>query len=424
MPVSQLKAIDCDVHPTVPGWAALTPYLDPFWRDSVEERGIGTLESISYPPGAPHHRARGLPRRGHVWRRQALADLAPVFDRWGADIAILNCLYGIQLVFNEDMAAAFARALNDWIAKEWLDRDPRLRASIVVPLQNVEHAVDEIERRAPDRRFVQVLVLAMGEVPLGRRALWPVYAAAERHRPADRHPRRLRLPQSGDRARLAELLHRGLCGAVAGVPEPGREPGQRGRVREVSRAQGGADRIRASPGCRRSCGGSRNSGAASAPRCRGSTARRPRSCATTSGSPSSRSTGRTRPTRSSASIEHLRSDDILLYSSDFPHWQFDGDARDAARNSGRPAAQDPGRQPACDVQSAQRTVRTTPMNVELRQPLARSAREAGGDRLRHPSDRDACGPAAVPVESLVGLPCRPTASAGATASPGATLIRR
>jgi predicted TIM-barrel fold metal-dependent hydrolase len=29
---------------------------------------------------------------------------------------------------------------------------------------------------------VQILLLAMGEVPLGRRALWPIYAAAERHR--------------------------------------------------------------------------------------------------------------------------------------------------------------------------------------------------------------------------------------------------
>src|SRR5215468_5400297 len=80
------------------------------------------------------------------------------------------------------MARAFARAINDWIAKEWLDRDPRLRASIVVPLQNVEFTVDEIERCAVDPRFVQVLVLAMGEVPLGRRHFWPVYAAAERHR--------------------------------------------------------------------------------------------------------------------------------------------------------------------------------------------------------------------------------------------------
>jgi len=25
-------------------------------------------------------------------------------------------------------------------------------------------------------------------------------------------------------------------------------------------------------------------------------------------------------------VEHLRSDDILLYASDFPHWQFEGDA--------------------------------------------------------------------------------------------------
>jgi predicted TIM-barrel fold metal-dependent hydrolase len=24
-------------------------------------------------------------------------------------------------------------------------------------------------------------------------------------------------------------------------------------------------------------------------------------------------------------IEHLRSDAVLLYASDFPHWQFDGD---------------------------------------------------------------------------------------------------
>jgi uncharacterized protein len=51
----------------------------------------------------------------------------------------------------------------------------------VIPTQNVEYSVDEIERCAKDRRFVQILVLAMQEVPLGRRQFWPIYAAAERH---------------------------------------------------------------------------------------------------------------------------------------------------------------------------------------------------------------------------------------------------
>jgi uncharacterized protein len=67
------------------------------------------------------------------------------------------------------------------MAKEWLDRDPRLRASIVVPMQNAEMAVDEINRCAPDRRFVQVMLLVGSETTLGRRQNWPIYAAAERH---------------------------------------------------------------------------------------------------------------------------------------------------------------------------------------------------------------------------------------------------
>ena len=40
------------------------------------------------------------------------------------------------------------------------------------------------------------------------------------------------------------------------------------------------------------------------------------------------------PDQVERAIDHLRSDDILLYASDFPHWQFDGDEVDAGRNSG------------------------------------------------------------------------------------------
>lgn len=173
--------VDCDIHPAVPGVEALLPYLDEHWREQVLLRGIDELASISYPHNAPiTARPDWRPPQG-----RAGTDLnrlrTEALDPFNTQIAIANCLYGVQLLFSEDMAAAFARAVNDWMAREWLDREPRLRASIVVPTQNVELAVDEIERCAADRRFVQVLLLVMGDAPLGKRQFWPIYAAAERH---------------------------------------------------------------------------------------------------------------------------------------------------------------------------------------------------------------------------------------------------
>jgi predicted TIM-barrel fold metal-dependent hydrolase len=102
--------------------------------------------------------------------------LNPYQSRYG----ILNCLYGAQVFHSEDMAAAFCRATNDWICDEWLSRDSRLRASIVIPAHNTELAIAEIERRADDFRFVQIMMLVSGETTLGRRQLWPIYRLAER----------------------------------------------------------------------------------------------------------------------------------------------------------------------------------------------------------------------------------------------------
>jgi hypothetical protein len=169
-------AVDCDLHPDLPTIAALLPYLDGHWADAMVERGIESLETATYPPGAP---ISARPDRRGATGVEALA--RTTLDAWGLAAGILNPLVGVHLVFNADMAAALARAANEWIAQEWLDRDPRLRASIIVPLQSVPDAVEEIERRAGDPRFVQVLVPAMWEVPYGRRSLWPVWEAAARH---------------------------------------------------------------------------------------------------------------------------------------------------------------------------------------------------------------------------------------------------
>lgn len=175
--------IDCDIHPAVPDTKALLPFFDEYWRENILQRGIErlSLNLTSYPPNAPlsarpDWRAQGKKPGSdfEMLKSQAL-------DAFGMRYAICNVLHAAQVFHSEDMSAAFCKAVNEWLAREWLDRDARLRASILVPTENPQLAVEEIERRAGDKRFVQVLMWAMNEQPLGRRVYWPIYEAAQKH---------------------------------------------------------------------------------------------------------------------------------------------------------------------------------------------------------------------------------------------------
>ena len=90
MNAAPVKPIDCDVHPTVPGIDTLLPYLDAFWRDSVVDRGIEGLDSVSYPPNAPISARPDFRNDKYRAATDVAALQAHVFDRWGADFAICN----------------------------------------------------------------------------------------------------------------------------------------------------------------------------------------------------------------------------------------------------------------------------------------------------------------------------------------------
>jgi predicted TIM-barrel fold metal-dependent hydrolase len=178
-----MQAIDCDIHPALPSTRALLPHLDDYWREHLIRRGIeaNNLELSSYPSSAPlNGRPDWRPASGPPGADFDLVR-SHVLDTFQSRFAICNVLNGAQIMHSEDLSAAVCRGINNWIAAEWLDRDPRLRASIVVPVRSPELAAEEIERCAADKRFVQVLMLAMTEMPLGRRPNWPIYRAAERH---------------------------------------------------------------------------------------------------------------------------------------------------------------------------------------------------------------------------------------------------
>ena len=169
--------VDCDVHPAVPHLSALFPFLPQRWVDYCVESGVEGFEPASYPPGMPlsarpEARCEGAPPGSDP-------DVVRAHVLDGAAHAVLNCLYAVQALHNPEWSAAMASAVNDWQAATWLPADTRFRASIVVSPHDPRGAADEIARVAADPRFVQVLLLASSQTPLGQRAHWPVYAAAE-----------------------------------------------------------------------------------------------------------------------------------------------------------------------------------------------------------------------------------------------------
>jgi predicted TIM-barrel fold metal-dependent hydrolase len=173
--------VDTDVHITPRSIEALFPYLPARWRAYIRESGVQSLESDLYPPRSPlsavpgAHPAAGPPGSDpDLLRRQLL-------DPWGTRIAVTHCIYGVDGLHNPDWAVAMARALNDWQRAEWLAGEPRLRGSVVVAGQDPARAADEIDRVGGLDEFVQVLMPVRARAPLGSREFWPIYEAARRH---------------------------------------------------------------------------------------------------------------------------------------------------------------------------------------------------------------------------------------------------
>ncbi len=171
--------VDADVHCTVPSAAALFPYLADHWVEQIRQSGFSGASENAYPPGIPTSARPGsAPGDG----RPAGSDLdvlrTQVLDVDGVEAAILNCAYAVDTIRNPDAASAIASAVNDWQLAEWLEVEPRLHGSLVVPSQIPELAVAEIERLGDDPRFVQVFLPARSAVPYGRRDFHKVLAAA------------------------------------------------------------------------------------------------------------------------------------------------------------------------------------------------------------------------------------------------------
>ena len=169
---SALRAIDCDVHHEFEQWGEVLPYV---------------------PTGLQHRlklgRDRSLARHGFrkvggakVPLANNPAKVAETLAASGVDRAILvGNTFSLGVQPNMDLAAALARALNDWTLERWVRPHPIFKGSILIAQQDAEQAAEEIDRLGDDPGMVQVIMCSASEAPFGRRQYHPIYAACERH---------------------------------------------------------------------------------------------------------------------------------------------------------------------------------------------------------------------------------------------------
>lgn len=150
------------------------------WIGYCRESAFQGPVDAAYPPGAPTSVAPMWRGEGPAPGTTLTGVREQLLDPLGIDLGILTCAYAVDGIHNPDLAAQMASAVNAWQVAEWLDPEPRLRASLVVPIQQPDLAAQEVERWARERRFVQVLLPVRSAAPYGNRRYHGFFEAVER----------------------------------------------------------------------------------------------------------------------------------------------------------------------------------------------------------------------------------------------------
>ncbi len=179
--------VDCDIHPLPRSMGEVLQFLPERWRGYAAEYGMQMR--APFPAASTHPRMTPFTSRLDAWPPSGGppgSDLdfmrAQHLDPNNVALGILQPLRPPAASHrNLDFGAALCTAVNQWQAEYFLAQEPRLRGSIVVHPEHPEAAVAEIARWARHPGFVQLTLPPRGSEPLGRRRYWPVLEAAAAH---------------------------------------------------------------------------------------------------------------------------------------------------------------------------------------------------------------------------------------------------
>jgi predicted TIM-barrel fold metal-dependent hydrolase len=189
----KLYIVDADSHnfPTLDDIAA---YMPQRWRDYLKTFGLRTPGELGVV------RARWMACRTDSWSPTGKPPGADpdffreqLLDRYDIDVTILNNIMASAQPFvggaaPQEFTDALMAAGNDWALEHWLD-DPRMYTSLLLPYEEPRSALRELERLGKNDRFLQILLPFRTQRPIGNRKYWDLLeAAVEYDLPLAFHP--------------------------------------------------------------------------------------------------------------------------------------------------------------------------------------------------------------------------------------------
>jgi uncharacterized protein len=180
----RVKIVDTDVHPAPRSFAELRERVPEPWRSrNWSDQVFDAVETPTYvAPGKAQRRDAHPPSGGPPCSDLAFAE-RQLFHDAGVDYAILLPLT-VRPVPNPEHEAAVCAATNSWLSETWLSAyngHQRYRGALRVCSGQPDLAVAEIERWAGHPYFVEVMLVPYTRAPFGQAPYHPILAAAARH---------------------------------------------------------------------------------------------------------------------------------------------------------------------------------------------------------------------------------------------------
>lgn len=183
------QIIDSDVHNAWKSEKELIPYLSGDWRDFVLRHPYprplalnGPRVTFPHPRGGVNSRLETFPADGGAPGSDYELLKKQLLDHDGVTCAILAVAVASSNagVPNPWLSDEIVRAINTWTLEQWLSiQDDRLFSVVFVPTQNPYAGAEEIRRVAKHPRIVEARIVSNGlGRPLGHPGYDPVYRAA------------------------------------------------------------------------------------------------------------------------------------------------------------------------------------------------------------------------------------------------------